>query len=132
MATYYRLKDFNDETGVRIYVEKWLTIRETERGFWIQQDWSIGHYNERDARKRKLLKWVSKTSVRAHAYPTIEQALNSLQHRKKSQVTRLELQLESAQLVLSKFSTLKGLSAEELSCVKLGATPAHDRYNWDV
>jgi len=81
--------------AVIIEDEVFYLEKETPCGYWIVDGFST------------FRKWVSKTTRKRYAYPTREEALNSLYYRKKRQVIILEAQLKLAK------STIKQIDAKE-------------------
>lgn len=131
LPTHYRVRESVECEGVYLNVEDWAAVRETPEGYWIKAPYSPCWFNEAELRKAKLLKWVSKTSHKRYAYPDFDSALTSFKRRKEVQVSRLRLQLEVAQLALSKFDEYKGLSPENVRGNNLGRTSVHGDFVWD-
>lgn len=89
---HYRYSD----TYHAISLEIFNVIRETPCGYWIAPDWA----NDDDL-KNEFKKWVSKTSRKRYAYPTMEEAWKSYKLRKRRHTEVLEDQLEAARVRLN-------------------------------
>lgn len=91
LPTHYRYG--NRSVGSDIYQEEILycevftTLSETPKGYWI------------DCYGKK--KWVSKTSTKRYAYPTLKEAMFAFKKRKESQIRILTNQLERAKSALA-------------------------------
>lgn len=93
-ASHFRYIDgessYSFEFGGKAYYPPQLiefrTLKETPCGFWIYQisDW------------RNNKRWVSKTSRKRYAYPTVEEALDSYLIRKRKQIGYAEDTIERA------------------------------------
>jgi hypothetical protein len=71
---------------VDVYLHSFYVYKETPNGWWIN-----------DYGKKR---WVSKTSRKKFAYPTIEQAKESFKYRKERQMKILDSQIKKARLAL--------------------------------
>ena len=92
-------------------------------------EWGPSWMSPEELIKRKFAKWVSKTSVKRHCYPTIEQAVESFKARKRRYVNRLRYQLEQAETCVAGFDQLANIG---VSCpVNLGKMPSHDDFVFD-
>lgn len=82
--------------GTYLHEDIWFLDKETKCGWWIvQNNWK----GEIIARK-----WVSSSARKRFAYPTKEEALNSLYHRKKRQIQFLEHNMAVAKAVVRYFN----------------------------
>lgn len=106
MTTHYRLYDVLYETGIHIRLETFEVVKETPQGYWVNSQYNPSWLSVDDLRKRKLLKWVSKTSTRRYCYPTMEQAVNSFKRRKTVQARKLRFQLQQVDAVIDNFDRL--------------------------
>ena len=86
MTVLYRYNEQTTSDKTYIRLDKYKVVRETPKGYWIE----TGLYF---ARKRR---WMSKSSRRAWAKATPEEALQSFQARKRRQIAILEAQLHRA------------------------------------
>ena len=132
---HYRIRERHEHNGVNVYVEVWNTFKETPKGYWIKHkylceelnDILIPHY-----KRTKMLRWVSKDSVRKYAYPTVKEALNSFRIRKQRQNNLIKLQLEVSDLVVANLGKILEQPEEVLeSGFNLGETPSHYMYDFD-
>lgn len=98
---FYRVLDHTVDhgykTAVKTFLEVWHLVKETPKGYWISQypnnqDWEWA---------RAERKWVSKTSVKRYAYPSIPEALNSWRKRKERQLAHCEWNLRRAQALMT-------------------------------
>lgn len=131
LPLHYRIREIHDEDGVSLQVQKWRAIKETRQGYWIQDEHAPHWYDPARLKKYKLVRWVSKTSVRRYAYPVFADALHSFYIRKMRQIMHLELALHIAQQTVKDFDDYKNMGPQELAGLNLGKTEDHDRYNWD-
>jgi hypothetical protein len=69
---------------IHLELRKFFLIKETTKGYWIG-------YN-----RLQKYKWISKTSKKRFAYPTIEEAKINFIKRKESQIKILTSQLKVA------------------------------------
>ena len=129
LPTHYRVVDVLYEDGVTVRLEQWEAVRETAEGYWVKSQYAPEWLDFDGLKRGKYLKWVSKSSVKRHCCPTIDEAMRSFKRRKEMQVRRLRLQLEQAELVVSKFECidLSGDQREQL----LGHTESSSRLVWD-
>lgn len=81
--TFYRIRAIFDgcETigfdVAKAEVETFSILRETRCGYWIVPSWADTYGLNREKHKR----WISKDSRKRHAYPTMEEAVDSFRHR---------------------------------------------------
>jgi hypothetical protein len=106
-AEYPAGRDFNGEytfshskwknalPNVNIHLEEFDLIKFTPKGYWIGGN--------------GFKKWVSATSLKKFAYPTLQEALTSFRLRKEQQVRILKAQLYVAEIAfeLSKTDSVK-------------------------
>lgn len=128
LPTHYRVVDMLYEDGVTVILEQWEAVRETAEGYWVKSQYAPEWLAFDSLKRGKYLKWVSKSSVKRHCYPTIAEAKHSFKRRKEMQVRRMRLQLEQAELVVSKFECidLSGDQREQL----LGHTESSSLLVW--
>lgn len=129
LPTHYRVTDFLDEKGVTVRLEQWNPVRETPAGYWVKSQYAPVWMEFPQLKRGKYLKWVGKSSRRRHCYPTIEEAISSFKRRKEVQESRLRLQIEQAQLILSSMSKID-LSDSNKTC-ELGHTESSANLVWD-
>ena len=79
----------------RAVVERFSVLRETRHGFWIYPSWA-GQYG---LNPEKHKRWVSKTSRKRYAYPTIEEAVESFRHRCACRIAHAERNIQDAKAV---------------------------------
>lgn len=81
-----------------IYLKEHKVIKETPCGYWIEEDdnWTL---NDK--------KWVSKTSKKRFAYPSLEEAANNFILRKKRQIAILQAQVNISKNALFFFEENK-------------------------
>lgn len=92
LPLHYRLADFRYGDGdLRLEVQVFHPIKETDCGYWVVTEWEAQH-----DWSRPKPRWVSKTSTRRYCYPSLEEALNSYKIRKHRQVMHLAHQLDRA------------------------------------
>lgn len=84
--------DFAWPGRVEIMLEEFDMVSETPKGWWIMVS-DHGAYGP-------LKRWVSKTSKKRFAYPTMEQAWASFQARKRMQIRIFETRLRQAQIAV--------------------------------
>lgn len=125
--THYRVVDVLYEDGVTVRIEQWEAVRETTEGYWVKSQYAPTWLDFDDLKRGKYLKWVSKSSVKRHCYPTVAEAMRSFKRRKEMQVQRL--QLEQAELIVSKFEHIN-LSADQREQL-LGHTESSSLLVWD-
>ena len=94
---FYRYEEIQYEAGPRLYVRTMYLVRETPCGHWISDDEhpkedDIYFYKDQYHRKR----WISKTSRKRFAYPTLKEALDNFKARKRRQVAILTYRLDNA------------------------------------
>ncbi|NTU49579.1 MAG: hypothetical protein HGA87_01550 [Desulfobulbaceae bacterium] len=84
---FYRYDAYvwGDFLSVGMRCEEYRLIRETPKGYWIEDEWSIDK------------RWVSKTARKRYAYPTKAEALDSFIARKRRQISILRHQAKHAQ-----------------------------------
>jgi hypothetical protein len=80
-------------SDVTLSIVEFILVKETPKGHWIQRIYETGFNGE--------IRWISKTSRKRYAYPTLEEALNSFIIRKKAQVNILKEQLTNAKKALT-------------------------------
>lgn len=80
--------EFKWDLDVRVYLHEYPVKKETRKGYWIDE--CFGN-----------LKWVSKTSRKRFAHPTIEEARKSFRKRKERQIAILTARLKRAKAALS-------------------------------
>lgn len=130
--THYRLKEVLEETGLIVRAEQFFVVKETPQGYWVRSQYIPEWRDFEQLKKAKHIRWISKTSVKRYCYPSIEQAVNSFNVRKKRQQNFVRLKLEELELVVNESSKLNSATAEDLLLgVNLGKTPSHYRYIWD-
>ena len=83
--TLYRYEDMKTWDGVLVYLLKFPVIKETPCGYWFL----TLNYHGMDTKR-----WVSKTSRKRFAHPTIEGAKESFRCRKERQLLILNAQIE--------------------------------------
>ncbi len=117
MPIHYRIRDELHPDGVKVFAEVWAPIKETPKGYWVEHFrysspywWSFA-----EKRKAKLVKWVSKCAARRYCYPELSDAIASYHKRKASQVDRLKLQLEQAEIALAAIPGLRTKDVETLT-----------------
>lgn len=116
--------------GLRLIAEKYYVMKETPAGHWVASRYAPHWLRFEELRKRKHVRWVSKTSIKRHCYPTVEEALNSFKHRKRRQIAHLKLALEEAEFAATAIEAgvdMKALEAEEWG-INLGETESFSRY----
>lgn len=106
MTTHYRLYDVLYETGIHVKLETFEVVKETPQGYWVNSQYNPTWLSAEELRKRKYLKWVSKTSTKRYCYPTMEQAVNSFKRRKVVQASKLRFQLQQVDAVIDRFDHL--------------------------
>lgn len=128
---HYRLHDTLIADGVYVSVEIFKVIRETPQGYWVADEHYPKWCDEKELRKRKFARWVSKTSTKRYCYPTMEQAINSFKKRKFHYASRLKHKLEQTELILDNLDkiTPESLMKEPVDCfdfwgVKIGKHPS--------
>ena len=129
LPTHYRVVDVLYEEGVTVRLEQWEAVRETPEGYWVKSQYAPQWMDFDRLKRGKYLKWVSKSSVRRHCYPSIEEAMRSFKRRKEMQESRLRLQLEQAQLILSQFDNIELSDSEKTH--ELGHTESSANLVWD-
>lgn len=82
----FRYEALNQEDGPRLYLRDYDVIAETPCGYWVAD------YCKWPKQKR----WVSKTSRKRFAHPTVQEAGAAYYHRKASFVDHCERRLERA------------------------------------
>lgn len=98
---FYRYHDTYGEHCNSIDLQVFVELRETECGHWIIPNYYAE--NPISAIKERLesvKKWVSKTSVRRHAYPEKSQAFNAFVKRKQHQIRMNNIWLRQAERAL--------------------------------
>lgn len=89
---------------------------ETPKGYWVEHfRYSSPYRSFAEKRKAKLVKWVSKCAARRYCYPELSDAIASYHKRKASQVDRLKLQLEQAEIALAAIPGLRTKDVETLT-----------------
>lgn len=91
---FYRYEIVAYEDGPRIFLWKFNLVKETPKGYWISM--GKNDYKSKD-------RWVSKTSKKRYAYPTLEEAKVSFRARTKRRISILEAQVRHCQLALGIF-----------------------------
>ena len=81
------------DRGVRVVQKSFKVIKETTCGYWILWFGSQIHLGP-------PAKWVSRTTKKRYAYPTLSEALKSFRARKRRQIQILEAQLGIARTAL--------------------------------
>jgi len=79
-----------------IVYNKFEVYEHTPKGVWVGRFGRIFHEPGEPVDKQLELRWVSKNAVSRFAYPTREEALNSLYHRNRHYIKILEARLASA------------------------------------
>lgn len=76
--------------SVKVHMTRYYMVRETPKGWWLSHwmDSSECHI------------WVSKTARKRYAYPTPEEALESLRARKRAQIRHATKMLNTANAAL--------------------------------
>ena len=87
---HYRYDDYNPFSPILV-LRVFVTIKETPCGYWIKE---LGPNSDHKQR------WVSKTSHRRYAYPTILEAWSSYRHRKYKQQAHLRCYLERSNCII--------------------------------
>ena len=137
LPMHYRLDNFCDYDGVHVRLQKWYPISETPKGYWLGNEWYLHAKSWQtlaDMKKQKSVRWISKNAARGFCKKGLDEAVKSLLARKKSQIARIELQLQSAQLCIEKESVLNALTEEDFAGrndVLLGRVDAIDNFTWD-
>jgi hypothetical protein len=106
---FYRVEEIQYESGPRLYVRKFYLVYETPCGHWISDDpkhhakWEFSDRIPPSEWDRWLPKkrWVSKTSRKRLAYPTLKEALHNFRARKNRQISILTHRLERAKTALA-------------------------------
>src|SRR5689334_8398910 len=101
LPMHYRLENATDHDGVHLCLNKWYPISETPKGYWVGNEYYLSSKSYRslaDLKKQKCVRWVSKNSERGFCKKDLSEAVKGFIARKQSQILRLELQLQSAQL----------------------------------
>lgn len=118
MTIHYRVNAYESCHEVRIVVEQFVVVKETPQGYWIThtnyKDWDK-EFGLAEMKRSKLLKWVSKTSTKRYAYPSLTEAMISFRRRKQRQVMFLRSTLETAQVALDKFEEYCDTPIEEFT-----------------
>lgn len=117
---HYRLVDVLYEYGVTVLVEKYIVVAETPQGYWLSHQYNPTWLSVKELRKRKFLKWVSKTSTKRYAYPTMELAIISFKRRKQIQSSKLRSQLAQVDHILDNAEQLDSLRTSGDTKVVLG------------
>ena len=78
-------KVMNGSTGPRLEVFKYRVVGETPCGYWIT--WALGGKD----------RWVSKSSKKRFAHPSVEEALEAFIRRKESQIRHTKNHLARAE-----------------------------------
>lgn len=104
--THYRLHEVLWETGIKVLLERFEVVKETPCGYWVSSQYNPSWLNFEELRKRKFLKWVSKTGTKRYCYPTMELALASFKRRKQVQANKLRYQLQQVEDVIDNFDKL--------------------------
>lgn len=105
-STHYRLRDALLESGVVVALETFDVLKETPQGYWVSHQYNPSWLSFEELRKRKFLKWVSKTSTKRYCYPTMEEAIRNFKRRKEAQASKLRHQLNQVEAVLDNLSGL--------------------------
>jgi len=87
------LRDCDDKSCVKVDVEEFNVINETNKGYWFIVN----------GKK----KWTSKTSKRRFAYPTKEEALENFIRRTKRSIAINHYMIDFAELALKEAKLLK-------------------------
>lgn len=118
---HYRLYDTYSESGdVIVSVNVFKTYKETPCGYWVipefyTQPWMTFE----QLKKRKYLRWVSKTSTKRYCHPTIEDAMKSYKARKIQQIRIIDAQFRRVNAIVNNFQTatvdelIRGVIVEE-------------------
>lgn len=125
---HFRLIDVHMEDGIRVELERFFVIKETNKCFWVVSKYAPLWLEFKELKDRKFAKLVSKTSCKRYCYPTIEQAIESFKIRKKRQVEKLELQLEQAKTCRENLSKLDGMKPECFDDFVIGVTDSHHMF----
>ena len=107
-GVFYRAWYTNYDGGrIQITFFEYYLLRETPCGYWINGEL----YDSKD-------RWISKNSRKSYAYPTKEQALNSLKCRKNRQVKILEGRLRESKAIL--YMIEEGMTSYNPSNIRFG------------
>lgn len=94
MLKLFRIDGSVWSEGAMINVEEFFVHRETKCGYWISNYPHDHPYYQKERPTWVTWKWVSKTSRKRFAYPTIQEAIDSFRARKSRQRKILERQLD--------------------------------------
>jgi len=96
---FYRIEEVHYEYGPRLYMRKLYSIKETPCGHWIHTDPKFDENSIYFIGDRK--RWISNTSRKRYAYPTLKEALIGYRARKRRQINILTARLDYARLALA-------------------------------
>ena len=116
LPKHYRVSEFGDAKTSVISMQRFLPVKETEKGYWVIEDsnWIRTLSFEEIKERGYHLRWVHKESRKRYCYPSIEEALNSFYIRKQHHVKILREKLGAATLALENFESYRDKTEEEL------------------
>jgi hypothetical protein len=128
----FRLEDRIDESGVNIIILRYYVIRETADGAWVvdasrprQLKCLGGWVTWKDARKQKLIRWISRNAARSYCNLSYDAALLSYQRRKECQVFHAKAAMQTAELALANLDTIAA-NAIATRTISIGKIPMQD------
>jgi len=111
---HYRLWDALCGSRIIVKVEVFEVIKETKAGYWVANHYRPGWMDFAELRRKRYLRWVSKTSRKRHCYPDLADAVRSFNRRKEVQVSKLRFQLDRAEIAAKGADVLSAALLEQL------------------
>ena len=94
---HYRYTDSYCNGQAMLYMETFVTLRETKKGYWVIPEYlQSGIWA--DEHKEKQKRFILKLATKKHCYPSKDLAMTAFYFRKCRQVKILESKLEDAKL----------------------------------
>lgn len=103
----YRIYSYTNEDGsVQLQTEKFYVLKETPCGYWVNSQFNPHWMSFQALKKRKFLKWVSKSGFKRLCYPTIKEAFESFKRRKIRQQSIVARQLDEVNKIVKSLDSI--------------------------
>lgn len=135
----YRIEDSLTENGVELFLQRFVEVRTTPTGRWVCMferahtlEYFGGWRSFADAKKSKIVRWVSSYSTRSRCYVDFKLALSSYMHRKSRQEIHARTALETSELAVQNKDQIMSLTPDDFQRpYLLGKIDVMYRYHFD-